>query len=57
MAIGPGQFNKVAGVKYAALSLEERKNLSENEPMRRLTKREVIKKGEKIFKKMRLLVR
>ena len=54
MAIGPGQ---VAGVKYAALSLEERKNLSENEPMRRLTKSEVIKKGENIFKKMRLLVR
>ena len=57
---GPGEFNIQASAKYAALSSEDKEKLVdavEREPVKKLTKKDVIKEGTKIFKKMNSLVR
>ena len=55
---GPGHLNEEASSAYKALSEEEREQLRYEADVKenRLTKREVIKRGEKIFTRIQHLV-
>ena len=56
-AAGPGHLNEEASLAYKQLSKEEREQLRKEEGIvKRMTTKEVMKRGEKIFAKMQLMV-
>ena len=57
MAISPGHFSQQASRNYGALNSEDREKLVAEQPMQHLSKKEVIRQGAKIFKKIGALVR
>ena len=61
MAMNPAAFNKEASAIYRGMSIEEKEGLkrlvtTNTDSVKRMTKKEVLKGGEKIFKKIQKLV-
>lgn len=61
MAMNPTAFNKEASAIYHGMSIEEKEDLKRQvttttDAVKRMTKKEVLKGGEKIFKKIQKLV-
>ena len=57
-AAGPGHLNEEASIAYRQLSKEEQEHLRREAgvSVKNLTKKEVLRRGEKIFSKMQLMV-
>ena len=55
---GPGNLNEEASAAYKLLSKEEREQLRHEASVaeKKMTKNEVLRRGEKIFSKMQCLV-
>ena len=57
-AAGPGHLNEEASLAYKQLSKEEREHLRKEAgiSVKKMTTKDVMKRGEKIFAKMQLMV-
>ena len=61
MAKTPAAFNKEASAIYQGMSIQEKEELKRQvtcttDAVKRMTKKEVLKDGEKVFKKIQKLV-
>ena len=56
MMEGPGQLNKAASTAYQQLTIAEKKMLKTDQQEKRMTRKEVMRRSDKIFSQMQKMV-